>query len=247
MNDWLHPITLALEAAPADPILFFRDDDGGWDDARLAALLDRFERAAAPIDLAVIPQELHEGLAAELRRRHDATGGLLGLHQHGYAHLNHQTEGRKCEFGPGRAAADQARDLAAGRERLQAAFGARLDPIFTPPWNRCTADTTAALRALGVQVLSRDAGAQPIDLHGLAELPVAVDWCKRIDERRATPAEQAARIAAALARHGTVGIMLHHPVMDDGELDALDRILALLKSQGRARVLNMRAAAARPS
>jgi predicted deacetylase len=243
MTDWTRPLTEALEQADNDPVFFFRDDDGGWDDARLAALLDRFERAALPIDVAVIPQALHAELATALCRRHDATGGLVGCHQHGYAHRNHQVEGRKCEFGPARSAAEQTADLAAGRARLQQALGARLDPIFTPPWNRCTEDTTAALARLGVQVLSRDAGAQPLALHGLAELPVAVDWCKRIDERKATPEEQVQRITAAMRRHATVGIMLHHPVMDDDELDALDTIFAVLKSQPRTRVVNMRAAA----
>ena len=73
----------------------------------------------------------------------------VGLHQHGLAHVNHEREGRKCEFGPSRDAAAQRRDIADGRERLAALLGDRVDPIFTPPWNRCTADTGAVLAELG--------------------------------------------------------------------------------------------------
>ena len=37
----------------------------------------------------------------------------VGLHQHGLAHVNHEREGRRCEFGPARGAAAQRRDIAA--------------------------------------------------------------------------------------------------------------------------------------
>lgn len=36
-----------------------------------------------------------------------------------------------------------------------------VEPIFTPPWNRCTEQTAAALANLGFQVLSRDHTAVP--------------------------------------------------------------------------------------
>ena len=46
----------ALDAASGPVPFFLRDDDAGWDDARLFALLDCTQQAGVPIDLAVIPQ-----------------------------------------------------------------------------------------------------------------------------------------------------------------------------------------------
>ena len=140
----------------------------------------------------MIPLELDAGLASELRAR------PVGLHQHGLAHVNHEREGRKHEFGPSRDAAAQRRDIEAGRERLADLLGDRVDPIFTPPWNRCTPETGRVLAELGFAVLSREARAEPLRVPGLAELPVTVDW---VAARAAT---SASRIAASIAS-GSVG------------------------------------------
>ena len=48
------------------------------------------------------------------------------------AHVNHEREGRKCEFGPARGAAAQRRDIAAGRERLADLLGAARRPDLHP-------------------------------------------------------------------------------------------------------------------
>ena len=95
---WLDPVRRALDEGPST--VFFRDDDAGWGDERLWALLDLFDRRALPVDLAVIPAELHPTLTAELTVR--ARAGRVHLHQHGFAHVNHEPTGRKCEFGPAR-------------------------------------------------------------------------------------------------------------------------------------------------
>jgi hypothetical protein len=58
--------------------VFFRDDDAGWADARLLALCDLFGALELPLDLAVIPAALHDGLARELRAR-----DWRGRHKHG--------------------------------------------------------------------------------------------------------------------------------------------------------------------
>src|SRR4051794_7609648 len=121
---WLHPVARALDAAPAPVAFFFRDDDAGWGDARLAALLDVFASHATWLDLAVIPRALDAGLARELLAREG-----VGLHQHGLAHANHEPEGlRRCEFGPARPAALQRADIVEGRERLEDLLGERAEP-----------------------------------------------------------------------------------------------------------------------
>ena len=155
---WLDPVRQALDEGPCP--VFFRDDDAGWDDERLWALLDLFDRRALPVDVAVIPAELGPALAAELAVR--ARAGGVHLHQHGYAHVNHEPVGRKCEFGPSRPYQAQAADIARGAEILRDAFGDLVEPIFTPPWNRCTAETADALADAGFAVLSRDSTATPL-------------------------------------------------------------------------------------
>ena len=78
---WLDPVRAALDAAPAPVPVFFRDDDAGWEDDRLFALLDRFAVAGLPMDVAVIPAALHGELVDELGAR--ARAGEVHLHQHG--------------------------------------------------------------------------------------------------------------------------------------------------------------------
>lgn len=232
------PVLAALDRAQAPVRFFLRDDDAGWDDARLFGLLDCVEQAGVAIDLAVIPQVVHDRLAKELCARRDAAPDHLGLHQHGHAHLNHEAEGRKCEFGPSRPVEAQRRDIVTGRARLAECFGGRLDRIFTPPWNRCTAETPALLAELGFAALSRDAGA--FKQQALPEIPVHVDWCK---ERRTDRSGRT--LAEAIARHvvagNTVGVMLHHAQMEASDLALLLTWLTAWRRHPRARWVAMRA------
>lgn len=221
---WLDPVRAAIDSAPAPVELFFRDDDTGWGNDRLRALLDRFAEHDLPLDLAVIPIELDDLLAAELRRR--GASQRLALHQHGFAHRNHERDGRKYEFGPSRTLAQQRRDIEAGAARLDELLGDMLQPIFTPPWNRCTADTGRALIDLGFSVLSREWRAPPLDLGGLREIPVRVDW---------VAPELGARLCDAIGEGGRVGVMFHHAVMDTDDLARADELLALLATHERVR------------
>jgi hypothetical protein len=143
-----------------------------------------------------------------------------GLHQHGFAHTNHQVEGRKCEFGPARDKAAQREDIARGRTRLRDLLGDRLDPFFTPPWNRCTRDTAEILAELGFALLSREHKAEPFGL--LPELPV------HLDVARLTPAELDERFAARVREGGPVGVMFHHGVMEADDMVRASDLLAVL-------------------
>lgn len=241
LNAGLNAVLSALDAASAPVRFFLRDDDAGWGDARLLALLDCTGRAGVPIDLAVIPHATGAVLAAELRARVDAAPGLIGLHQHGWSHDNHEISGRKCEFGASRDLADQQRDLTQGRNRLLDLFGTRLDAIFTPPWNRCSPATPALLAELGYAALSRDRSAPA--QHALPELAVDIDWCKL----RATAANGAVdgdaiafKLAGSISGGATVGLMLHHAQMDDADLGLLSRWLAQWARHPHARWAQMR-------
>jgi hypothetical protein len=237
---WLVPLRAALDAAPGPIDFFFRDDDVGWRGDRLGDLLDLFARLGLPLDLAVIPAALEDEAAMDVLARVDRADGRLGVHQHGYAHENHEPDGRRCEFGPARARYEQQRDIEAGRARLDRLLGAAVEPIFTPPWNRCSVTTGHCLVELGFDILSREAQAAPLGLPELRELPVHVDWFKRRDGAL-LPLDAISQLAAAATRRGgPVGIMLHHAVMDEHELEALGELLALLAGHDRARCVRMR-------
>jgi len=223
MTSWLDPVRAALDGASHIVPWFFRDDDAGWDDDALRALLDVFARHTVPVDVAVIPAALHDGLAAELQRR--AESQPLGLHQHGFAHTNHEPANqRKCEFGPSRSRAEQRADLEAGRRRIADAFGSA--DVFVPPWNRITDDTIECLVELRYALLSRDRGATPPN-DAVPEVQVTVDWMK-------DPSRVPTAITDSLGRDRVVGVMLHHAVMRD-ELERLDDLLAFVASHPRVR------------
>jgi hypothetical protein len=212
----------SLDSA-AEPVeVFFRDDDAGWEDARLLALCDLFGALGLPLDLAVIPAALHDGLARELHSR-----DWLGLHQHGYAHANHEREGRKCEFGPSRSYDQQRHDIAAGHDAL-AEHGIETT-LFTPPWNRCTADTGRALLELGFTALSREHRADPLGLDGLLEVPVHLDFA------RLAPEELDSRFAALVAEGGPIGVMFHHAVMEREDFDRATELLRALRRHANVR------------
>jgi hypothetical protein len=219
----------ALDATPTPVPFFVRDDDAGWDDARLFALLDTTEAAGVPMDLALIPQATQAALATALGRRKQAAPDLIGLHQHGFAHTNHETTARKCEFGDARSLHAQRADLQNGRAHLQALLGPQLDAIFTPPWNRCAAHTPALLADLGFAVLSRSRGAAA--QQALPELPVDVDWCKHRRLALAQGEDGSHGLASALAQRvtagGPVGLMLHHAAMDLHDLRLLRSLLQI--------------------
>lgn len=210
---------------------FFRDDDAGWADDKLLALCDRFE-GNAPLDLAVIPTAISDDLAQKLR----AHPARLAFHQHGYRHHNHQPAGKKCEFADERGRQPLADDLRRGRERMLALFGERLDPIFTPPWNRCGALTAQLLPSIGVDVLSRDRRATPLE-HDLTEVPVAVDWQRYRDD---LDDAIVVRVRDAL---GPVGVMLHHAVMAEADTRLLGSLLELLAGHPMVRLVHMADAA----
>jgi Polysaccharide deacetylase len=232
---WLDPLRRELDEAPR--VFFFRDDDAGWATGPLLFLVDLFADYEVPLDLAVIPAALDAALAGRLRERRERSNGLLAFHQHGFAHTNHEQNGRPCEFGPGRTAEAQRRDIAEGARHLRDLLG-ELPPIFTPPWNRCTVTTGRCLRDSGFRVLVRDSSAERLGLEGLRELEVQVDWSARRKGRRPSKAEAGRRLADACQR-GPTGVMLHHALLGRDERGEVERLLALLAGHENARCTTM--------
>lgn len=223
----------ALTRLTAPVEVFFRDDDAGWAQDRLTALVALFADRGLPLDCAVIPAALDEATARQLCALRDAFP-LLGLHQHGFSHTNHEPAGsRKCEFGPSRPLDRQLADIIAGRERLDGLLG-QWDRIFTPPWNRCSAATLGHLRAHGFGLLSADRLIE--GLGPIAQLPVSLDWQR---------AQREDRLDRALAETfsgpaAPIGIMLHHGEMDAEGRGALARVLDLIAANPLVRAHPMR-------
>jgi peptidoglycan/xylan/chitin deacetylase (PgdA/CDA1 family) len=214
--------------------VFIRDDDAGWAQDDLDRLLTLFAAQTIPIDLAVIPAAIDHACATRLLQwRRDHPG--IGLHQHGYAHLNHEPpDCRKSEFGAARPLQRQGADIVAGRDRLAGLLGST-DPIFTPPWNRCDAATARAIESLGFALYSDDGAARAAGTT-VATLAITLDW-----ER----ARREACLEARLAQHIDVstqplGIMLHHAKMDGGARLELANILELLRDNHAIRFHPMR-------
>lgn len=251
MSTWLDPVRRALDARPLTVRLFVRDDDAGWDDDGLRDLLDVCGRHGLPIDLAVIPSEVTAARAAWLLRQQWHYPARLGLHQHGWAHTNHEPAGRKCEFGPSRPAPELRDDVARGQRVLHDALGPCVDAVFTPPWNRCAPALGPMLADLGFEVLSRDVSAAPLDTPGLRECPVHVDWSARRSGALRTPDELAAACADALAAHSTLGLLFHHAVMSDDDRARAGALLEVLAAHPRVEPVSLleasRTAAATPA
>jgi peptidoglycan/xylan/chitin deacetylase (PgdA/CDA1 family) len=225
-NAWLDPLRRALDGAGTEVPFFFRDDDVGWADERLWELLDQFAAFGTPIDLAVIPAEVTAPLVRQLQVRAEA-GERLGFHQHGWSHRNHEPEGRKWEFGSSRTRAQQAADLRSGRLVMDEWFGPAAAPIFVPPWNRCTATTAELLVSMSYGALSRDRTATPVQVAGLRELPVSVDWHAKRHGVRVDARARGELLASALDA-APVGVMLHHEVLSPQDLHEVVELVGLL-------------------
>jgi hypothetical protein len=239
-TSWLDPLRMSMDEASAPISFFFRNDDVGWEDARLFKLLDIFAQYEVPIDLAVIPKSISRETAARLRKLVAERSGYVSVHQHGFAHVNHEQTGRKCEFGDSRSLELQHSDIAAGKELLSDLLGPITDPIFTPPWNRCTAFTAACLQNEGFTLLSRDITAKQLDIADVMELPVSIDWFGHRKKIRLTPNEIADALSAAVSSQAPVGVMLHHALVDDEEREMIGALLKLLSSRSQVRCRLMR-------
>lgn len=216
--------------------LFFRDDDVDEDESSLRALLETFLRHQMPINLEVIPAQLTAAALTWLRRCHAQWPDLVELNQHGWQHINHEPTGRKCEFGASRDYDAQLADIRQGKEVLAQGLGAAFSPIFTPPWNRCTMDTYLALDELGFHALSALRSRQPIVGYSFRELSVTLDLYRwRGGARMKAPGELISELIAQIRAGDTIGVMLHHKVMDEAARMWLQQLLATLRRSDRVR------------
>lgn len=220
--------------------LFFRADDIGVPSKRCTAVLELFQQYSVPLGLAVVPTWISaprwQSLCAEI----DTTKApLFCWHQHGWAHKNHETQGKKQEFGDSRLAENIAHDILRGRERLQQLLGSAFVPLFTPPWNRCGTAAMELLAASGYSALSRSSGARPSPPSRLADIQINVDLHTRKEpDPRVSARQLFAELEGALAS-GHAGIMLHHQRMNHHALDLLECLLGIVTQTFEVHLMKM--------
>ena len=210
--------------------VFFRADDVAIPSIKQDRLLGIFARHDAPLCAALVPAWMTvkhwEAIARSVQGKHH----LFAWHQHGWNHLNHESAGKKQEFGPGANPEQKRRAIIRGRDKLVSILGNHFLPVFTPPWNRLDPETIGILLDAGFRAISRYRGDKLPSLPGLPDLPVNVD----LHTRKETSPEAGwdaflAELDQALAS-GRVGFMLHHQRMNEAAFDFLDALLPMLRA-----------------
>jgi hypothetical protein len=207
-----------------------RDDDVDEDEESLCQLLDISLSRDVPLNLEIIPGRLTRAAIRLLKEHKRSYPALVELNQHGWQHRNHEVTGRKCEFGLSRTLEQQMADIAQGKALLEETFGQRFYPVFTPPWTRCTEATYTVLDWLGFAVLSKDRAPQPVTGYHFRDISTTLDifhW--RGGPRLKSPDEIIGPLIRQIGAGDTIGLMLHHKVMDAQAFAFLDQLLAELR------------------
>jgi len=191
-------------------------------------MMDLFSTYGLPLSLAVVPAFLTRERWRYLNGFEKKNPSRWCWHQHGWRHVNHETEGKKQEFGGGRPISKIENDLIRGKERLEMLMGDRFYPIFTPPWNRCSSGTLKLLKALNFAAVSRSRGSRPPPCRGLPDYYVNVDLHTRREAKPAAAWENLfAELKEAVASN-YCGIMIHHRMMNDAAFDFIELLIKTL-------------------
>ncbi|MEJ2639579.1 MAG: polysaccharide deacetylase family protein [Desulfosarcinaceae bacterium] len=220
--------------------VWFRADDIGVPSRQCRRMLNVFAAHQVPLALALVPAWLTEPRWKALI----ADGGdgvpLWGWHQHGWRHHNHEPAGKKQEFGPARRPGTLRADLERGRRRLVSILEEAFLPAFTPPWNRCSAETLEQLKALGFRAVSRSQGAKPPAPRALCDLNVNVDLHTRKAVRPHEDWEALLRELESALVGGWCGIMLHHQRMNAFAFDFLEILLQHMVKHKHFRIVHLK-------
>ena len=219
--------------------VYFRADDVAVPGRQFKDLIQVFSRHQVPLSMAVVPTWLTQARWKAIQKICKADK-LWCFYQHGWRHMNHETKGKKQEFGSARSRHDIENDLIRGRYRLMSLMGASFYPAFTPPWNRLTRQTMEVLLELGTRTISRSQGARPPALAGMQDFQVNVD----LHTRKEASAELAwqnlrSELSYAMA-DGFCGIMIHHQRMNVHALDFLESLLKQMRAMDRFRFFHLK-------
>ncbi len=222
---------------------WWRDDDAGRSDPAFERLVALAADLALPLGLAVVPAWLTPEVAEAIR----SLPASVVVLQHGFAHVNHETEiqpgehkVRPTEYGTARPVHVALKELAQGGACLRAAFESRFLPVLVPPWNRIGSAVVASLPRAGYRSLSAfgpRAAAEPAP--GLLQVNCHADpihW--RGGKRFAGVGATLERLRAHLAarREGRAdpgeptGILTHHRDLDPVCWAFLEELLDRLRT-----------------
>ena len=234
--DW-SPLDRALGRARDRncPLAFWwRDDDAVAHTPPLDRLLDLARRVEAGLALAAIPARLEPSLADRLAGE-ERVFALV----HGSSHANHAPPGeKKAEFGRHRPVEAMAQEAEQSLRAARGLLGARLLPVFVPPWNRIAPELTPHLPRMGYGAFSvfRDReAAHPAP--GLLQINAHVDpidW--RGTRSLADPGGIVAGMANAVERRiagradpgEPIGFLTHHLIHDEAVWTFCEKLMMYL-------------------
>ena len=214
---------------PSPVRIFFRADDIGRIDNNFIQMMTLFADHDMPLCPALVPQWITAGNWRQIRARAKKEN-LFCWHQHGFSHLNHELSGKKCEFGESRAEKKIREDLLAGKSRLYRLLGESFVPVFTPPWNRCSAATMQILLELGFSALSRSTNVQPPPPPGLPEIAINIDLHTRREDNPQQGMNNLLSECRTAMDSGCMGFMLHHQRMNDTAFLFLEHLFRAVNS-----------------
>ena len=220
--------------------VFFRADDVAVPGKRFGRMMELFARYRAPLSLAVVPAWLTRARWQYLKSFEKMTPSLCCWHQHGWRHVNHETEGKKQEFGDTRRVSEIRHDLSRGKDRLEQIMTEDFFPVFTPPWNRCGNDTLQVLKDLGFVAISRSFGSKPQIPKDLSDFFVNVDLHTRKEKDPAAGWNNLLMEFKQAAKSGYCGIMLHHQMMNDAAFEFLAMLLGALTNRKNLQLVNFK-------
>lgn len=216
------------QQASASPKIFFRADDIAIPSPQCTAMMRIFAEHNTPLALATVPAWSTPSHIETLLSVAPTSNNLWCWHQHGWSHISHALQGKKCEFGNNRPAQECFEELQQGTDTLFSLLGDALQPVFTPPWNRMGEDSIQAAKDLGFKAISRSESAPKqnilpdipvnVDLHTRSELTAESGWNALLEELRAGIAS------------GQCGVMLHHERINPAAELFLQRLLIILQS-----------------
>ena len=216
----------AFQAENREVNIFLRADDVGKDERGLRQLFDVALSRGVSLNVEIIPGILTDSTVKLLQSYQHFCPTLLELNQHGWQHCSHEISGRKSEFGVSRSFKQQLEDIEMGKKVLERVFHDIFHPVFAPPWNRCTGDTLRVLDRLGFRVLSRHKSEAGATGYSFREIPVTLDLYRWKGGVTMAPKEEILRDLVCQMRDGyTIGLLLHHQVMDS---DAFSFLAGLL-------------------
>jgi predicted glycosyltransferase len=227
-----------LADSPHRLSFWWRDDDAVAATLPFERLLALANRFGIPLGIAAVPATAQPSLAERLTAE-----SQVALLVHGLSHVNHAPPGeKKAEFGRHRPSELLKRDAGLALDEAHARLGARLLPVFVPPWNRIDRDLVSVLPGLGYRGLSTfndranrsptagliqiNTHLDPIDWHGTrGALPLEI-LAERLGRRIK------ARIEGIADRDEPIGLLTHHLVHDEEVWHVCEILLERLSRSG---------------